>query len=67
MPRGSPPVVYVPIIAPDTEPVNGLVLTKNSDPLTTLVVSKLRVIDGYHRIHTAKGPMVKVFKAKKLS
>lgn len=38
--------------------IRGVVLEKDG---------KLRVIDGYHRIHTAKGPMVKVFKAKKLS
>jgi hypothetical protein len=38
--------------------IRGVVLEKDG---------KLRVIDGYHRIHTSKGPMVKVFKAKKLS
>ena len=43
---------------------------KNYDGIRGVVLEKdgkLRVIDGYHRIHTTKGPMVKVFKAKKLS
>jgi hypothetical protein len=43
---------------------------KNYDGIRGVVLEKdgkLRVIDGYHRIHSAKGPIVKVFKAKKLS
>ena len=36
--------------------IRGVVLDKDG---------KLRVIDGYHRIHAAKGPIIKVFKAKR--